>query len=97
MRFLGDWCCDPPLARSSALRWPQCLDATESLRDATDEQLLARAYAEKRILVTEDKDLGELVHPLRRAMHMGPDRESYPAILPQLAGSAYLTRFHQFV
>ncbi len=71
--------------------------ATESLRDATDDQLLARARSEKRILVTEDKDLGELVHPVRRARHMGSDRESCPAIVSQVTGSAHLTGFRQFL
>ena len=38
----------------------------EELRGATDETLLTRAFSERRILLTEDKDFGELVYRLHR-------------------------------
>jgi predicted nuclease of predicted toxin-antitoxin system len=37
----------------------------ESMRGATDEEILTRAFAEDRIVLTEDKDFGELVYRLR--------------------------------
>lgn len=38
----------------------------ETQSGAIDEQVLERAYAEDRILLTEDKDFGELVFRLRK-------------------------------
>ena len=34
----------------------------EVARGATDEQVLERALSEKRVLITEDRDFGELVY-----------------------------------
>lgn len=66
MRFLADECCDAALV--SALRGDghDVLYAVESLRGATDDDLLTRAFSEGRILLTEDKHFGELVYRLRR-------------------------------
>ena len=41
--------------------------AAETDPAVIDEQLLARAAAESRLLVTSDKDFGELVYRLRKA------------------------------
>ena len=40
----------------------------DGLSHATDEELLALAYEQQRVLVTEDKDFGELVF-VRRLPH----------------------------
>ena len=45
------------------------LYAVESLRGATEDALLTRAFSEGRILLTEDKDFDELVYRLRRPTH----------------------------
>ena len=67
MKFLADECCDAA-GLIEALRNDNhdVLYAVESLRGATDDEILARAFAENRILLTEDKDFGELVYRLRR-------------------------------
>lgn len=44
------------------------LSASEIAPDATDEALLALALEEQRVIITEDKDFGELVF-LRRMGH----------------------------
>jgi predicted nuclease of predicted toxin-antitoxin system len=36
------------------------------MRGATDDEILTRAFAEVRILLTEDKDFGELVYRLHQ-------------------------------
>jgi predicted nuclease of predicted toxin-antitoxin system len=36
-------------------------------KGATDEQVLVRALNEKRVLITEDRDFGELVYACRRS------------------------------
>jgi len=38
----------------------------EAMRGATDDDILSKAYEEQRILLTEDKDFGELVFRLRK-------------------------------
>lgn len=45
------------------------LYAKESLRGFMDDDILAIAESQSRILLTEDKDFGELVYRLRRTTH----------------------------
>ena len=61
MRFLADECRDE--ATVAALRHDghDVVYAVESLRGAPDEEVLARAVSEQRILLTEDKDFGEVL------------------------------------
>ena len=66
MRFLADECCDAALVDALRDDGHDVLYAVESLRGAIDDELLARAFSERRILLTEDKDFGELVYRLRR-------------------------------
>jgi len=65
VRFLADECCDT--ATVDALRddGHDVLYVIESLRGATDDIVLEHAFAENRVLLTEDKDFGELVYRLR--------------------------------
>ena len=62
MKFLLDVCA-ASLRMQNALtaQGHNVLSALESNPRATDEELLALAMEENRILVTEDKDFGELV------------------------------------
>jgi len=69
MRFLADECCDAGLVDALRADGHDVLYAVESLRGATDDELLTRAFSEGRILLTEDKDFGELVYRLRRPAH----------------------------
>jgi predicted nuclease of predicted toxin-antitoxin system len=69
MRFLADECCDAALVDVLRGDGHDVLYAIESLRGATDDDLLTRAVSERRILLTEDKDFGELVYRLRRPAH----------------------------
>jgi predicted nuclease of predicted toxin-antitoxin system len=66
MRFLADECCDAALV--SALRHDghDVLYVVETMRGADDDTILERAFSEHRVLLTEDKDFGELVYRLRR-------------------------------
>ena len=69
MRFLLDVCAASlRLQDELAAQGHDVLSALERNPRATDEELLALAMAERRILVTEDKDFGELVF-VRRLPH----------------------------
>lgn len=69
MKFLADECCDAVLVDALREDGHDVLYAVESLRGATDDELLARAFSEHRLLLTEDKDFGELVYRLRQPAH----------------------------
>jgi predicted nuclease of predicted toxin-antitoxin system len=66
MRFLADECCDATLVHALRAQGHDVLYVSQALRGATDEILLTRAFSERRILLTEDKDFGELVYRLHR-------------------------------
>lgn len=62
MRFLLDVCAASRRMRDAlAEQGHDVLSALERNPRATDEELLSLAMAERRVLVTEDKDFGELV------------------------------------
>ena len=69
MRFLADECCDAALVSALRSDGHDLLYAVESLRGATDDEILLRAFSERRVLLTEDKDFGELVYRLQRPAH----------------------------
>ena len=69
MRFLADECCDAALVDALRSDGYDVLYAVESLRGATDDELLAWSFSERRVFLTEDKDFGELVYRLRRPVY----------------------------
>ncbi len=69
MKLLADECCDAALVAALRSDGHDVLYAVESLRGATDDDVLGRADSEGRILLTEDKDFGELVYRLKRSAH----------------------------
>jgi len=66
VRFLADECCDAALVGALRDDGHDVLYAVESLRGVTDDEVLHQAFSERRVLLTEDKDFGELVYRLRR-------------------------------
>ena len=66
MRFPADECCDAALVGALRDDGHDVLYAVESLRGVTDDEVLHQAFSERRVLLTEDKDFGELVYRLRR-------------------------------
>ena len=69
MRFLLDVCAaSRSMQEALANQGHDVLSAMDRYSRATDEELLAVAMEEGRILVTEDKDFGELVF-VRRLPH----------------------------
>ncbi|MGC9394543.1 MAG: DUF5615 family PIN-like protein [Anaerolineae bacterium] len=58
-------CCDAVTVEALRDDGHDVLYVIESLRGATDDVVLEQAFAENRILLTEDKDFVELVYQLR--------------------------------
>jgi predicted nuclease of predicted toxin-antitoxin system len=66
MKMLADECCDASLVAALRSDGHDVLYAVELLRGASDDEILGRARDEERILITEDKDFGDLVHRLKQ-------------------------------
>ena len=65
MKFLADECFDARLAQFIRQLGHDVSFQSEAFEGASDKAVLSRAAAEERILLTEDKDFGELVIRLR--------------------------------
>ena len=61
MRFLADECCDRAVVRALRAGGYDVLSVSEIAPRAEDSHVIRLALHEKRILVTEDKDFGQLV------------------------------------
>lgn len=66
MRFLADECCTAELVEHLRNDGHDVLYVLEYNRGATDSTVLKKAYQDDRILITEDKDFGELVYRLNK-------------------------------
>jgi len=69
MKFLVDECCDSGLVAALRDDGHDVLYVLELMAGATDEAILGLAFDEERILLTEDKDFGELVYRMRLPAH----------------------------
>ncbi|MCP4105042.1 MAG: hypothetical protein GY749_05835 [Desulfobacteraceae bacterium] len=66
LKFLADECCDAGLVLSLRAEGYDVSYVLEEKAGVMDETVLQKAYLENRILLTEDKDFGELVYRLRK-------------------------------
>ncbi len=64
MKFLADECCDRIVVTALRDAGHDVRYLCEASTGADDEIVLQEAYRDGRIVVTEDKDFGELVHRL---------------------------------
>jgi len=69
LKFLADECCDTGLVASLRKDGHNVLYITEEKAGAIDDEILSNAYKEERILITEDKDFGELVYRFKKPTH----------------------------
>jgi predicted nuclease of predicted toxin-antitoxin system len=60
MRFLANENITATVIEELRRRGHDLLSVKESMRAAQDDEILARAQAEERIVITHDKDFGEL-------------------------------------
>jgi len=61
MRFLADESCDGAVIRAVRDAGHDVSSVRDTMRGATDRSVLEAALRERRLLLTEDKDFGELV------------------------------------
>jgi predicted nuclease of predicted toxin-antitoxin system len=69
LKLLADECCDTGLVASLRMDGHDVLYVTEKKVGAIDDEILSGAYEEERILITEDKDFGELVYRFKKPTH----------------------------
>lgn len=67
MNFLADESCAGPVILALRETGHDVVAIAEVAKGATDEQVLERAVNEKRVLITEDRDFGELVYARGRS------------------------------
>ena len=67
MNFVADESCAGPVIRALREAGHDVIAIAEVAKGATDDQVLARALDEKRVLITEDHDFGELVYARGRS------------------------------
>jgi len=70
MRFLVDECTGPAVARWLREEGHAVLSVYEQSHGADDSEIISKAVAQERILITNDKDFGELVYREGR-VHQG--------------------------
>ncbi|MGB3299823.1 MAG: DUF5615 family PIN-like protein [Phormidesmis sp.] len=70
MKFLVDECTGPFVAKWLSAEGYQVFSVFDELRGASDNELLAKAYAENWIFITNDKDFGEMIYRQNRS-HCG--------------------------
>lgn len=69
MQFLADESCDYGVVRALREAGQDVQAIADLARAAEDVEVIRRALQEKRILLTEDKDFGRLVHAHRQKAH----------------------------
>ena len=67
MNLLADESCAGPVILALREGGHDVVAIAEVAKGATDEQVLERAVNEKRVLITEDRDFGELVYARGRS------------------------------
>ena len=67
MRLLADESCDFAVVRALRAAGHEVVAIIETAPGAEDETIIDRAVREQRILLTEDKDFGQLVYAHARA------------------------------
>jgi uncharacterized protein with PIN domain len=66
VEFVADESCAGPVIRALRAAGHDVLAIAESATGASDEVVIARAFGEGRVLITEDRDFGELVYARRQ-------------------------------
>jgi len=70
MKFLADECCDTAMILHLREEGHDVVSIQEEAPGIPDSEILLGAYNQKRILITEDKDFGELVYRLKNQPYL---------------------------
>ena len=70
MRFLVDECTGPGVALWLGQQGHDVFSVYDQAQGSDDDTLLQRAYSENWVLITDDKDFGEMIYRERR-LHRG--------------------------
>lgn len=62
MNFVADESCAGPVIRALRQAGHDVFAIAEMAKGASDQEVLTRAFEESRVLLTEDRDFGELVY-----------------------------------
>ena len=76
---MADESCAGPVIRALRAAGHDVLAIAESATGAGDEAVIARAFGEGRVLITEDRDFGELVYA-RRSSSAGVVFVKFPSL-----------------
>ncbi len=87
MRFFVDECCDAVFLRALREAGFDVLSVSERCLGAADSEVIALACSDERILVTEDKDFGQIVFASGRG-HCGVILLRYPFPLAERMAAA---------
>jgi predicted nuclease of predicted toxin-antitoxin system len=93
VRFLIDTCAGRRLAEWLRAEGHDVVRVTDAGPDPGDAAVLARSVAEKRVLVTMDKDFGALIHR-ERLVHAGVIRLPHSTAAERIAMVRELLRRH---
>ena len=96
MKFCVDECCNIELVRYLRLGGHDVLYIGQYKPGTLDNEILFKAFNEKRILITEDRDFGELVYRLKKQNRPSccfavPDEDENFNLNPSLRGASYAT------
>ena len=69
MRFLVDECTGPKVAEWLRIEGHEVFSVFDDARGISDDEVFAKAFAENWILLTNDKDFGEMVFRENRQHH----------------------------
>jgi predicted nuclease of predicted toxin-antitoxin system len=69
MRFLVDECTGPKTAQWLRDQGHEVFSVFDEARGADDDTIIEKAFNENRILITNDKDFGEIVYREQRPHH----------------------------
>lgn len=69
MRFIVDECTGPRVAQWLRQHQYEVFSIFDESRGASDNEILSKAFSENWVLITNDKDFGELVYREQRQHH----------------------------
>ncbi len=100
MKFLVDECTGPVVAQWLKKQGHNVFSVYDESRGMTDDDVVEKAYAEERILVTNDKDFGEKIYRDKKPLmgvillRLEDERANNKIIVLQRLLESYSDRLH---